>query len=167
VDAQSIREDVRQLVAAFIAANNPPTQGVWIMQAQTALALSLMVNALGNNEFPGITINGGTFFGMPVITSEYVPTVTDGTYVILANASDIYWADEGDITIDMSDQVSLQMDNAPTQESDSPPTATSVVSMWQTNSVAFRAERTLNWSRRRTTGVQVLSSVNWGIGTSP
>jgi hypothetical protein len=32
-DVASIREDVRQLVAAFAAANNPPTSGVWIMSA--------------------------------------------------------------------------------------------------------------------------------------
>ena len=163
--ADHVRADVKAMIGAFIAANNPPTSGVWIMPATVALALSLMVNALGNAEFPGISMNGGTFFGMPVIVSEYVPTVTGGAFVFLVNASDIYFADEGDIAIDMSQEASLQMDDAPTNNS-ATPTATSVVSLWQTNSVGFRAERTVNWERRRESAVAALDGVNWGDLTS-
>jgi hypothetical protein len=159
--ADDVREDIKTVIAAYIAANNPPTSGVWIMSATTALALSLMVNALGNAEFPGISMNGGSFFGMPVIVSEYVPTLSAGGYVFLVNASDIYFADEGEISIDMSQEASLQMDSAPTQNS-ATPTATQVVSLWQTNSVGFRAERTVNWQRRRDSAVAGIDTVNWG-----
>jgi hypothetical protein len=41
-----------------------------------------------------------------------------------------------------------------------------MVSLWQTNSVGFLAERTLNWSLRRTEGVNYLDQVNWGEPTS-
>jgi hypothetical protein len=41
-------------------------------------------------------------------------------------------------------------------------TATSLVSLWQTNSVGFRCERILNWARRRTTAVAYLTDVAWG-----
>lgn len=159
--ADDVRSDVKTIMAAFVAADNPPTTGVWIMPTTVALALSLMVNALGNPEFPGITMRGGTFFGLPVICSEYVPTLSAGAYVFLVNASDIYFADEGEIAIDMSQEASLQMDNAPTNNS-ATPTATSVVSLWQTNSVGFRAERTVNWQRRRDSAVAGLDTVNWG-----
>jgi len=37
-----------------------------------------------------------------------------------------------------------------------------MVSMFQTNSVAIRAERTINWMRRRTQAVAYLTSVSWG-----
>lgn len=163
-DADAVRVDVQALFTAFINANNPPTSGVWIMPATMALALSLMVNPLGQPEFPTINMNGGTFFGLPVIVSEYVPTITGGSYVILANSTDVYFADEGGIVVDMSREASLQMDNQPTMSSDTP-TGTSVVSLWQTNSVGFRAERTVNWARRRSTGVQVLSGVAWAPGS--
>ena len=159
--ADHVRADVKTIMSAFVAADNPPTSGVWIMPTTTALALSLMVNALGNPEFPGITMRGGTFFGLPVITSEYVPTLSAGAYVFLVNASDIYFADEGEIAIDMSQEASLQMDSAPTQSS-ATPTATQVVSLWQTNSVGFRAERTVNWQRRRDSAVAGIDTVNWG-----
>lgn len=156
-----IRADVKALMAKFIAANNAPTTGVWIMPALTALALSMMVNPLGQPVFTGITMNGGTFFGMPVITSEYVPSDTAGSLVILANASDIYEADDGGVNVDMSTEASLEMADNPTGASDVP-TAASLVSLWQTNSVGFRAERTINWAKRRASAVAVLSGVQWG-----
>jgi hypothetical protein len=43
-------------------------------------------------------------------------------------------------------------------------TATSMVSMFQTNSTAFRAERYINWARRRASGVSYLVDVAWGQG---
>ena len=155
-DADAIRLDVRSVFARFIAANNAPSSGVWIMSATNALALSMLVNPLGQSEFPGISMTGGRFQGLPVIVSEYV-----GNVIILVNANDIYMADEGGIAIDLSREASLQMDNAPTMNSTTP-TGTSVVSMFQTNSVAFRAERTINWARRRPTSVAYLTGVAYG-----
>lgn len=155
-DAAAIRADVQALMAGFIAANNALQSGVWIMSATTALALSMMRTALDQQEFPGITMNGGTFMGLPVIVSQYI---TD--YVVLANAGDIYLGDDGGVAVDMSTEASLQMLDNPTNDTVTP-TATSLVSMFQTNSVAFRAERTINWLRRRDSAVQVLTGVAWG-----
>lgn len=158
-DADAVRADIKALFTAFIAANNAPTSGVWIMSSVTALALSLMQNPLGQTEFPGIGMNGGTFFGLPVIVSQYVPTDSGGSLVALVNASDIYEADEGGIDISMSTEASLQMDSEP----DNPTTASTVmVSLWQRNLVGFRAERTINWARRRNSAVAWLDNVAWG-----
>lgn len=164
--ADDVRADVQALFKAFIAANNAPTSGVWIMPSTTALALSLMLNPLGQPEFAGISMNGGTLFGLPVIVSEYVPTVTgsaapadDGAVVALVNASDIYLGDEGGFQLDLSREASLQMSDAP----DNPPTATTVmVSLWQMNLVGFRAERTINWAKRRPSAAAYLNKVKWG-----
>lgn len=65
----------------------------------------------------------------------------------------------------MSTEASLQMLDNPTNDSVTP-TATSLVSMFQTNSVAFRAERTINWTRRRDTGVALIEDVAWGEAAS-
>lgn len=160
-DADAVREDVRAVFGAFITANNAPTSGVWIMSATTALALSLMRNPLGQAEFAGISMMGGTFEGLPVIISEYVPTDSSGSIVALVNASDIYLGDEGGIDLSMSTEASLQMDNAP----DNPSTASTVmISLWQRNLVGFRAERAINWARRRESAVAYLTGVNWGAG---
>lgn len=161
-DATGIRCDLQALWAPFIAAHNPPRRAVYIMDSTTALALSLMMNPLGQPEFPGLTMNGGTFNGIPVIISDYVPSNTDGSIVVLANASDIWLADDGQVTIDASTEASLQMQDVDTATNDSSiPTETVVVSMFQTNSTAFRAERYINWARRRDSGVAYLTGVNW------
>ncbi|HCU2535342.1 phage major capsid protein [Pseudomonas aeruginosa] len=157
--ADDVRADIRALFNAFIAANNAPTSGVWLMPATTALSLSLMQNPLGQAEFPGISMTGGELFGLPVIVSEYISTASAGAVVALVNASDIYLGDEGGVDLSMSTEASLQMDNAP----DNPTTASTVlVSLWQRNLVGFRAERAINWARRRASAVAYLTGVNWG-----
>lgn len=160
-DADAIRADIQALWAPFIAARNPPRTAVYIMDSTTALALSMMQNPLGQAEFPGLTMNGGTFMGVPVIVSDYLPVDTAGGMVVLVNARDIWLADDGQVTIDASREASLQMLDNPTNNS-ATATATSMVSMFQTNSVAFRAERFINWARRRTSGVAYLTGVQWG-----
>ena len=163
-DADAVREDLRALWGTFIAANNTPTTAVYVMSAMTALGLSLMRNPLGQAEFPGLTMNGGVLDGVPVITSEYFAPVTAGGYVALINAQDIYFGDEGGVQVDVSREASLQMLDNPTNDTVTP-TATTMVSMWQTNSVAFRAERILNWAKRRASAVALLEAVNWGQPT--
>jgi HK97 family phage major capsid protein len=156
-DADAVRLDIRSLIAKYMAANNPPTSGVFIMGSNVAAALTSMTNPLGQPEFGSMTMTGGSLFGFPVIASDYVPAAI----VVLANASDIYLADDGDITIDSSNEASLEMSDAPTGSSVTP-TATQLVSMYQTNSVAIRAERVINWLRRRTPSVTYLTSADWG-----
>lgn len=157
-DADAVRADIRSLLGEYLAANNPPRTGVLIMPTATALALSLMTNALGQAEFANITMNGGMLLGLPVITSDYLAA----GYVVMANASDIYEADEGGVNVDMSREASLEMkDSSLTQDATSG-TGASLVSLWQNNLVGLRAERTINWSRRRTSAVAYLTGVDWG-----
>lgn len=159
-DADAVRADVATAMQVFINANITPSSGVWIMSSSTALQLSLMRNALGQKEFPDITMMGGTFEGLPVITSEYVSADSDGGFIYLVNASDIYLSDDGNVVIDASREASLQMLDNPTNNS-ATATPTTMVSMFQTNSIAIRAERWVNWSKRRDAAVAVISGVNY------
>jgi hypothetical protein len=163
VDAAAVRDDLNNLLGTFVT-NDIPTQSVvLIMRTAQALRLSLMRNALGGREFPDITMNGGFLEGIPVITSQYVPS---GIVVALC-ADEIYFADDGGVTIDMSREASLEMDDSPSSKiNDGASPAISVeatlVSMFQTNSVAIRAERWVNWLRRRTYAVAYLTGCGWG-----
>ncbi len=157
-----VREDVRTLYGIWIANNLNPSSGVWIMPSSTAMGLSLMVNALGQPSFPGITAQGGTFFGLPVVTSEstgLTDSSANGHVVALVKASDILIADDGQVTIDVSREASVQMDDAPTN----PPVAGTVFqSFWQQNLIGIKAERFITWAKGRSTAVAQLGSVNWG-----
>lgn len=161
--AADCRADIATLMNGFIAANIAPTSAVFIMQSTTALQLSLLRNAFGQKEFPDITMNGGLLEGVPVITSQYVPNESGGAMVILVNASDIWLADDGSVTIDASREASLEMSDAPANTS-ATPTAAQMVSMFQTNSVALRAERFINWQKRRNAAVQIIDDVNYTGG---
>lgn len=160
--AAALRADIKSLVQSFLDADLTPADGVWIMSQGTALAISLMTNDLGNADFPGISMNGGTLQGLPVVTSESVPATggspTDGGLIILAKAGDILLADEGGITVDASREASLQMDDAP----DSPATAsTNMISLFQHGMIGIRAEREINWKKRRSTSVQFIQSAKY------
>lgn len=162
-DAAAVRRDLQALLRTYAAANNSPSTGVLIMNSITAIALSMTFNAVtGVPEFPTMTQSGGTLFGFPVIVSDYLPADSSGSIVVMVNASDIWLGDEGGVSVDMSTEASLQMDNAPTQSSVSPVVGSSMVSMFQTNSVAIRAEREISWAKRRASAVAYLSGVNWG-----
>lgn len=131
----------------------------WVMSENTAIDLSMATNEVGAPAFPGVTPTGGTLAGLPVFTSQYVPVDSTGPVVALIKGDEIFLGDEGGIQVKTSDQATLQMDSAPTQNSITP-TATTGVSMFQTNSVAFLVERFLNWQKRRSTSV-VYAHVNW------
>lgn len=158
----SLRTDLKTLINTFLAANVQITSAVFLMTQQTAMAISLMTNSLGVLEFPNISMTGGTLLGIPVVTSENIPATgsspTDGYPIILMNASDILLADDGNIIVDASREASLQMDTAP----DSPATAsTTMVSMFQQNMTAIRAERYINWAKRRSTAVQFIQNAKY------
>ncbi|WP_222110157.1 phage major capsid protein [Mesorhizobium amorphae] len=104
--ADAVREDAQKIMGAFVTANNPLTSGVWLMSGLTALKLMGFMNPLGQKEFPGVTLQGGTFFDLPVIVSNHV-----GDYLALVNAEDVHYGDEGGIEIAMSTEASLEMDS--------------------------------------------------------
>jgi HK97 family phage major capsid protein/HK97 family phage prohead protease len=144
-DYDAFKVDAKVMMGRFITANISLTEGVWIMQSTQALAFSLMQNALGQAEFPGMSMNGGTLLGLPVIVSQHVPSGV----VALAAASEIYLADDGQVMIDTSREATLMMDSAPT--------SVATRSMFQHNEIAIRAERYINWAKRRAAAVQYIS----------
>ncbi len=123
-----------------------------------ARVLSFSRDALGNRAFTGMTPSGGNIDGIPVRVSQYLANNggSGGVPFILVDESEIYLADDGAVTLDMSDQASIEMSDIPNGSSN-PTVATSSVnnvSMWQTNSIAFRAERFIWWGPRRSGAIQ-------------
>jgi len=149
----ALATDFKSLMANIIT-DNIEGGGVWIMSRTTALALSLMVTSLGVPQFPGMTPEGGTLFGYPVLVSQsaYFGSGSPDYANIIAFVipSEIYLADEGMVDLEMSDQVALQLLDNPTNDSGGSTAATTMVSMFQTESVAIKAVRYINWKVRRT-----------------
>lgn len=155
--------DVQAFLNLFAAQNIAlDSTCYWVMTPAVALNLSMIYTAGGNNlAFPNLTIDGGTFFGIPVIVSNSVPnSVSAGSIVVLLKASEILLADDDGIAIDVSQEASLLMDSAPTTQTSATPTGSSVVSMFQTNSLAIRCERIINWARKRSYAVGYIDNVH-------
>lgn len=156
VTAAAAKLDLAGRVAVFTAANIPLDGSVWLMSDSNAFGLSMSMNALGQPLFPGMTAQGGTLFGMPVIVSNHV-----STRVILMHAPSILFADEGGVRIDVSREASVQMDSAPTDTVDA---TTVYLSLWQRNLIGLKAERMITWIRARTAAVTYLTAAAY-VGT--
>lgn len=154
-DPDDIRCAILRLWAPWDSTNIGARPAYYTTPA-VARFLAFMRDALGNIAFPGVLPNGGTLDGIPLRVSQYLANNggSAGAPFVLVDEAEIYLADDGSVTLDQSDQVSLQMDSAPTNSSSATVTPTTMVSMWQTNSIAFRAERFMWWGPRRSGAVQ-------------
>ncbi|MFK4809695.1 phage major capsid protein [Devosia sp. ZW T5_3] len=156
-DIEAVDRDIKALIAIYLAANMSITGTVVIMRATTAFSLSLMKNVLGQRAFPDISMTGGTFYGLPTVVSDYVP---EGM-IILANSREIYLADDGQVMVDASSEASVEMTDSPTSDGTTGQGAM-LVSAFQNNLVFVRAERYINWKKRRPNAVAVMTGVAWG-----
>lgn len=120
--------------------------------------LAFMRDALGNVAFPGMTANGGTLDGVPVRVSQYLANNggSAGSPFILVDEAEIYLADDGNVTLDASREATIEMSDTPVGSSSATVTSNGspFVNMFQTNSIAIRAERFIWWGARRSGAVQ-------------
>lgn len=123
-----------------------------------ARVLAFSRDALGNRAFPAMSPNGGNIDGVPVRVSQYLANNggSGGAPFILVDESEIFLADDGAVTLDMSTEATIEMSDTPAGSSNPTVVASSTlpVSMFQTNSIAFRAERFIWWGPRRSGAVQ-------------
>lgn len=150
----NIMTDISGAFQTFIDADLTPSSGVWIMSPTSAMKLSMVRTSQDVFAFPDITIAGGTLLGLPVVVSDSVPgTTSGGRIIVLMDQSEIWVADEGGVRIAVSGEASLQMSSTPSTG------AQSLVSMFQNNDIAIRAERMVNWQKRRSAAVTYIDGV--------
>lgn len=121
--------------------------------------LAFMRDALGNPAFPGVTPQGGSLDGIPLRVSQYLANNggSGGAPFILVDEAEVYLADDGSVTLDASEHATIEMTDAPVGSSSASVTSNGApfVNMFQTNSVALRAERWIWWGLRRS------GAINW------
>lgn len=161
--ADALRSDIKELYAPFLSAKNA-TGLTLVMTPSLAKSISFLVNALGQTEFPAITADGGTLLGDRVVTGDNVGATT----IILLKPSDIYRIGDTGIQVSLSMDATLEQDGAPQGYAGSPPVAASatLMSMFQTESVAFKVVRPVNWAKRRSHAAQFISDAQYGDAAS-
>lgn len=162
-DLAAWEEDFDHMLQAYLAANLSLAGAVLLMTELQAMRFAQMKTTAGAVAYPDIGANGGSMWGIPVVASENVIATEDpaspqayeaGGLIILAKASEIMLADDGQTFLDSSGEASLQMDDDPAE-----PTAdtTVLVSLWQRGLVGLKAERVINWKKRHASAVQYIT----------
>jgi HK97 family phage major capsid protein len=142
-----IDADLGKLQESVIARGSDLMACYWVMHSITAAFLSRVRNANGDSAYPNISVRGGTLLGLPVIVSGSVPHGGSPSTcsVILIDASKLWVGeDPAGIEFEASKNAAIQMLDNPTNDITTP-TATTLVSMFQTDSVAMRGSRVINW----------------------
>jgi hypothetical protein len=156
-DIEGLIADVKALYAGFITANN--ADGLQFVTTQSlAKAIGLMQNVMGNFAFPGVSATGGSLLGDPLVAGGNVGAGD----LILLKPSDIYKIGDRGVEVSLSTEAAIQMDSAPDGASDTPVANTSVVSMFQTESVAIKVVRPLNFAKRRGSAVAYIGDADYG-----
>jgi hypothetical protein len=156
-DAAGVRNDVKALYRAFITAKNASGLSL-VMNPAQAKAISLMVNALGQTEFPNLGAGGGTLLGDAVVTGDNV----EGNHLILLKPSDIYRIGDGGIQVSISREASIEQNSIPTGASDTPVGAsTAWTNMFQNESTAIKVVRSINFAKRRNSAVQYIRNIDY------
>jgi Phage capsid family len=142
--ATAIAADLKKCALSIVNSGGDLRDAVWVVSKRTAISLASMSESA--SVFRGCTANGGTLMGLDVlVTGELVFRGSpDSTQVILLDPSNIFLVDERNAEISRSTVATLEMDNQPSGSSFTP-TAASMVSLFQSDSVAVKATRWCNW----------------------
>jgi hypothetical protein len=146
----NITTDLGVLLSAVSTGAN--SKVYYVVSPTNMKKLVLKASSIGSPAFPELTINGGPIFGgVWAIASDSIPSGT-----ALMFAGDALAGNSEAIVLDGSEQAVVMMDTSP----DSPPIAASVMlSLWQTDHRALRAERYFAFTITRASGVASLSGV--------
>jgi HK97 family phage major capsid protein len=139
--------DLTALVSLFETATPEATTGVLTMSRGN---LSAMAAGLGVE----VSASAPSLLGYPVIVTNAVPDV-----VTILDPESILLADDGPTTITNSRHGTIEMNTTPTDPTGA---ATVLVSLWQHNLVAVRAERVINWQRPGDGGAATITGATYG-----
>lgn len=137
--ADDLRSDITALFAAY---TGRLSTAALILSPRTALQIALLQQTLGSTD---LSATGGRLFGLPVFVSEAMNGASGGDWLGLVDASAAIFAMD-DLRVSRADEALLECDDAPAGSSASPAAASAnLVSLWQTNSIAWQARVAANW----------------------
>jgi len=157
-DGEGLRADVKALYAHFIAAFN--AKGLtFVMNPALAKAIQLMVNALGQTEFPGITADGGTLLGDPVVTGDNV----GATDLILLKPRDIYRIGDLGLQVSVSQEATIEQSSVPAGAALTHTAASAnLQNTFQQELTAIKIVRPINFAKRRSSAVAYIDDAAYG-----
>ncbi len=148
--------DLALMIEALSDYGSDMTLTAFVLRPRTALFLSLLRGSGGALAFPQLSVKGGTLAGLPAIVSAASPSSVgspaEGGSIALVDAGQVLVADDGGGAFDVSRNATIAMEDAPGSPS-------VMVSMFQTDSIAIRTRRYVNWQACRPSVTTVLDQV--------
>jgi hypothetical protein len=131
--------DIKLLLATFTAAN--PNTETLVLLMSPAVAVAVAVAATTDTLGP----DGGTLFGVPVLTSTGV-----GSRLIALDPTALLVADDGGLDVSIARNATVELDTAGA----SPQGASTVlISLWTSNLVGLKITRFISWRMARNNSV--------------
>jgi hypothetical protein len=127
--------DLQALIDLYRERGGRLESAVFAMSSTLACSLALS----DRQAFTKLTREGGTLAGCPCVASDSV-----GDKVFLIDQARVLDADDNQAEIAFAEGATVEMDDAPTNDAGTA-TAANMTSMFQTDSVAIRISRFVNW----------------------
>jgi capsid protein len=125
----------------------------WVLSPANVKKLAMKASSTGAPAWPSLTVNGGDIAGIAVLPSDQIASTAAVMF-----AGDALAGNSDPIRLDGTEQAAVQLDTSP----DSPATATTtMLSLWQTDHRALRAERFFGFTVTRASGIASLSGVSY------
>jgi hypothetical protein len=156
-DLAGVLSDLRELVK--MVAYGETSKLFLYVSSDQAIHLTSLAMSVGNNE---MTPLGGVFFGMTVMVSDNLPS----GLIFCIDPTGIAWWDGG-VEQAVSTQADLELEDGPAQASAPTVASSQLSSLFQTNAVGFRVERSFAYKVVRPNSVAALHGVAWGGADSP
>jgi len=151
----SAKQDIEALFNAYAGSLR---NAAIVMHPKTAVQIGLLDAQVGETK---LTVQGGILAGVPVFCTEAVQLDSDGGFITILDAGAIAYGAR-DFAMTTATQASLQMSNTPDQ-TQSPSTV--MVSLWQSNTVAWKAMAEANWEVQGTARVVTITGVDYAQGS--
>lgn len=143
--------DIAALIDAF---GGSFESAYFVTDGKTATRIAMARDAGGSFAFPDAGPRGGSILGIPLLVSRTSPRDSSGGQLALIDGAGIA-ANLESGRVDSSGHTTLEMSDDPENE------VGAMVSMFQTNSVAWLAETYGNWETQRAGSVVVLTGVDY------
>lgn len=124
---------------------------IWVMAADVGNRAALIDQPNG-----GMTPTGGELLGLPALVSDQVPSGT----LRLVDGFQVAVAADG-LRLDSTEEADLEMLDSALNQDATTGTGASLVSMWQTNSVALRARISFAAEKLKPSAIAEVTSISW------
>jgi hypothetical protein len=156
-DMASVLQDLRELTK--MVAYGEGSKLFLFVNSDQAIMLTSLATSVGLDTMSPL---GGMFFGLEVKVSDNLPS----GLIFCIDPTGIAWWDGG-VEQAVSTQADLELEDGPANASAPTVAQASLSSLFQTNAVGFRVERSFAYKVVRPNAVACLHGAAWGSADSP